>query len=74
MQLAFDQTDVHSLDSAELVCEWEVFLTNVVKNKRTHILESINLIILVKECKAGQTTNDTHFTTAHALFMVDNSA
>jgi len=41
VQLAFEQTEVHLLHSAQFVFEWEMLLTNVVSNIRAHILESI---------------------------------
>jgi hypothetical protein len=48
-----------------------MFLTKEETNT-IQILELIFLITVVKYCTAGQTTDDTQYTTAHALFMPDD--
>jgi hypothetical protein len=51
-----------------------MFLTKDVTNKTTHNLGSkvFFMVIIEKYCAAGQTTDDTQYTMAHALFMQDS--
>jgi len=50
-----------------------MFQRDTVEKITAHNVGSIVMFIIVeKYCTAGQTTDDTQYTTAHALFMTDS--
>jgi hypothetical protein len=52
-----------------------MFLTEVVEKITTHAVGLVVFLIIIEEyCTAGQTTDDTQYTTAHALFKQDSKS